>query len=94
MNHIVKFIPKYFAEAVSGLKNFTIRKNDRNYKVGDTITACEWNGSGYTKREAMFLITYVLSDYPEGLKEGYCILGILPCSLLKNKSEVKECQEI
>ncbi|NEN86934.1 DUF3850 domain-containing protein [Paenibacillus elgii] len=31
--HEVKTLPKYFDAATTGLKRFTIRKNDRGYQV-------------------------------------------------------------
>ena len=37
MEHILKIWPEYFILIASGEKNFELRKNDRNYKAGDTL---------------------------------------------------------
>lgn len=35
--HELKILPKYFSEVYSGNKTFEVRKNDRNFKVGDML---------------------------------------------------------
>lgn len=76
--HELKIMPQYFEEVVSGRKCFELRKNDRDYKVGDQIKLLEYENGEYTGREAgLYLIRYILKDCPEyGLKKGYCILGL------------------
>lgn len=37
--HRVKIFPSYFEAQVNNSKNFEIRKNDRNYQVGDLLLA-------------------------------------------------------
>ena len=37
MTHHVKITPIHYEEIANGRKNFEIRFNDRNYKVGDII---------------------------------------------------------
>ena len=72
--HEVKTLPQYFEPAATGIKKFTIRKNDRNYQVGDTLLKREWHpGAGYTGREAAFEITYI-TGY--GQPPGQVVLGI------------------
>lgn len=84
--HDLKTLPKFFRSSLYGIKNFTIRKNDRDFKVGDYIKKIEvdvdrdgFGVSEYyrTGRTVLFKITYVLThdDFPEGLKEGYVIIG-------------------
>ncbi|MFB0841812.1 DUF3850 domain-containing protein [Paenibacillus oleatilyticus] len=72
--HEVKTLPQYFEPAATGIKKFTIRKNDRNYQVGDTLLKREWHsGAGYTGREAVFTITYI-TEY--GQQPGFVVMGI------------------
>lgn len=33
--HKLKILPEYYNAQIEGKKNFEIRKNDRNYQVGD-----------------------------------------------------------
>jgi len=72
--HDLKILPKYF---VSG-KNFELRKNDRDYKVGDIVVLREWSEeSGYTGRYSIHVIQYILESAKEyGLADGYCILAL------------------
>ena len=37
MAHELKTYPKYFQETIEGNKPFEIRKNDRNFQVGDVL---------------------------------------------------------
>lgn len=76
--HELKISPKYFEDVKANKKNFELRKDDRNYQVGDLITLKEYENGEYTGREIKNIpIGYILRDVPEyGLKEGYCILGM------------------
>jgi hypothetical protein len=46
--HELKSWPEYFQATKSGVKTFDIRKNDRDYKVGDILILKEWKPSGYS----------------------------------------------
>ena len=37
MLHELKISPEYYDAVVNGIKPFEIRKNDRNYSVGDAL---------------------------------------------------------
>lgn len=80
MEHKLKIIPKYFKEIVDGNKNFEVRKNDRNYKIGDTLILKEYDPikKNFTGNYAKTTVMYILKDkdFPIGIKEGYCIMGI------------------
>lgn len=62
IEHTIKCIPPYFDHIESGLKTFELRRNDRDYQVGDTLRLVEyrpdWNN--YTGRELRRRVTYVL----------------------------------
>lgn len=77
MKHYIKILPKYYEAVRTDKKKFELRKNDRDYKVGDEIHLEEWDPSElYTGRSIMKVITYVLKNCEEfGLKDGYCIIG-------------------
>lgn len=81
MIHELKIFPEYFNKVISGEKTFEIRKNDRNFLVGDYIALNEFTReSGYTGRSALYCITYVTGGgCPVSLPEEYVILGIHPC---------------
>ena len=59
--HELKILPEYFEAVKNKSKKFEVRKNDRDFKVGDTIMLLEWNGE-YTGRFLIAQITYILND--------------------------------
>lgn len=75
VEHDVKTESKYFKDSKSGIKPFELRKNDRDYKVGDFMKMREYKNGEWTGDIIRKEITYVLENY-EGLKPGYCILGV------------------
>lgn len=88
MIHELKTWPIYFQAIIREGKNFELRKNDRDFKVGDHVRLMEYmpSGSGcyssnsvgfYTGAHVLLRIAYVLKGCPElGLKEGHCILAL------------------
>ncbi len=91
MEHDLKTWMPYFEEVKSGRKQFELRKNDRGYKIGDTLLLREYNLLGvnnvtqeiegeYTGRRIDVKVTYILNYEPMknnfGLEKGYCIMGI------------------
>ena len=75
MIHELKILPEYFDAVRDGRKKFEIRKNDRDFKIGDTLILKEWTGE-YTDRQIEATVTYILSNWPTGLKSSYCVMSI------------------
>ena len=77
MTHELKILPQYYEEVKAGNKNFELRRNDRDYKKGDTIRLKAWNGENYLDKAPLErTIKYILADCCEyGLMDGYVILG-------------------
>lgn len=75
--HILKILPKYYEEVASLNKKFELRKDDRDYNVGDFLILKEFDDGKFTGREfGCVQISYILRDCPQyGLAEGYCIIG-------------------
>lgn len=72
--HELKDWPEYFEPLARGLKTFEIRRNDRQFKVGDEVRLIEKElGSDPTGREARFVISY-LTDFQQ--QSGYVVLGL------------------
>lgn len=76
MRHELKCWPVFFQSVADRVKNFELRKNDRNFKVGDIIVLMEyepirerWTGRSRTRKVKSILQNFY------GLKKGYCILG-------------------
>lgn len=82
--HIVKSWPHQFRAILDERKTAELRKNDRNYKVGDCLLLREWNPSRqlYTGRSAKVEITHKLDKdnvcavSREALLPEYAILSI------------------
>ena len=75
--HELKIKDKYYEDIACGYKKAELRKNDRDYQVGDLIQFIpETINEKYWKYD-LYEITHVLKDVPEyGLADGYCILSI------------------
>lgn len=72
--HNLKIKPQYFKDVVSGIKTFEVRKNDRNFKVGDLMVLETYDNEKFTGSFVNTEITYMLDD-PKYCKKGYVILG-------------------
>lgn len=74
--HYLKILPEYFWAVIQGSKPFEVRKNDRDYQVGDLLELQEWTPeTQYTGNRTSVGVTYILSD-PEYVKPGYVIMGL------------------
>ena len=75
--HELKIKDEYFKEVLRENKTFELRKNDRDYQVGDLIHFVDIDGNPSYNEKLVFQITYILKDVPEyGLDKDYCILAI------------------
>lgn len=72
--HFLKTEQPFFDALLEERKTFEIRKNDRSFNPGDVLVLREYP---YTKRWIIAEIFYVLESKDfEGIKEGYCVLGL------------------
>ena len=77
MTHRVKIWPKFYDEVAGGMKPFELRKDDRNYAVGDELRLEEYDPEMkiYTGRTVTAKVIYKLERMP-GLEDGYCVLAL------------------
>lgn len=76
--HNIKLNIKYCDAVYHRDKKFEIRKNDRNYQVGDFIKFIPVNENGeahHPIETKIYQITYILDDF-EGLSEGFIAFTI------------------
>ena len=73
--HYLKIEPQYYKEVFLGHKTFEIRKNDRDFKVGDDVILQEYISSKreYTGNQLAREITYI-TDYAQ--HEDYVVFSI------------------
>lgn len=85
MNHELKTDPQVFQALVEGKKTYELRKDDRGFAVGDTLTLRETKHTGaemaagapleYTGRFDRRIVTHILRGPIYGLMEGWAILS-------------------
>lgn len=83
MHHELKILPPYFEAVIDGRKTFEIRKDDRGFQSGDTVTLREYDPGNkgyyrseeemYTKRKYNATIGYV-SAYEQ--KPGWVVFSL------------------
>jgi hypothetical protein len=76
--HKLKTWPLYFAAIVSGAKTFEVRKNDREFLVGDSLFLMEFcpKDESYTGRQWVVIITYIFKGGAFGVDSSFSVLGI------------------
>lgn len=85
--HELKILHEYLVDVDLGKKTFELRKNDRDYQVGDLIRFIDIREDDSTANKSriepnidentLYRITYVLKDVDQyGLDRDYCILAI------------------
>lgn len=79
--HDLKCWPEFFAAVRDGFKPFEVRKNDRDFRVGDTLRLWEFDPKLdiHTGMYCHRLVTYALAGGQFGVEEGHVVLG-LTCS--------------
>lgn len=75
--HYLKTWTPFFKDIKNGIKNFEVRKNDRDYEVGDTLILEEFEPTTekYTGAWIPKEIIYKLDD-TRFVKENFIILGL------------------
>ncbi|AXX04532.1 DUF3850 domain-containing protein [Cronobacter sakazakii] len=70
MTHNLKIWPEHYSAVCAGLKRAELRKNDRDYRVGDTLDLCEWDkdDESFTGNYISVTVTHVadVSDWMPG----------------------------
>ncbi len=79
--HFIKTWPAYFERVLEGQKAFEVRKNDRDYQVGD-ILVLEWfdpelQPTRHQRPDRLFReVTYILHGGQFGIEHGYCVMQL------------------
>lgn len=84
MRHELKIKQCFLCHILEGKKTFEVRKNDRDFQVGDTINFLPLEDENYDAYKIIspipeFRINYVLSDFG-GLQQNHVCVAITPIS--------------
>lgn len=67
---------EYFKGIRAGAVQFTVRKNDRVFRLGDTVMFQEWDGKKTTgENHESGIITSITTGGKYGIEENYVVLG-------------------
>lgn len=66
-----------YTKITIGARTFIVVKNNRDFEVGDQILFDDLDGWDFEDWRFNFIITHILKGTGKnGIKKGYCILGI------------------
>jgi len=85
--HYLKTVQPFFSQVKSGTKTFELRRNDRDFQVGDEVYLQEYDlsNNSFSGQEVKAFITYVLKDWA-GLEDGFCVFAFeVTQPILSNK---------
>jgi len=76
--HYLKTVQPFFSDVKNGTKTFELRRNDRNFQVGDVVCLLEYDAESQSLsgNQVNVRITYLLQDWP-GLAVGFCIFSFV-----------------
>jgi hypothetical protein len=76
--HQLKTWPKYFDAVARGEKRFEVRRDDRDFEVGDIVTLQRFDPkkNAFTGAEMNFQIGYILRGSVFGIEAGHCVFGL------------------
>ncbi|MCR1915449.1 DUF3850 domain-containing protein [Lactobacillus johnsonii] len=99
MMHELKILPEYFRAQATGVKTFEIRKNDRNFKVGDDLWLREYDSKSkkYTGNGLLDDLAYDVktkADYNFHVILSALRQGVFWSTLseLDEKDQAKQCE--
>lgn len=77
MNHILKIKEIYYNHILSGEKTWELRRNDRDFKIGDTLEFVIVENDIIIKASAeRFEVVYLFYPDELGIMIDYCIMTI------------------
>ena len=78
MVHDLKILSPFFNAICEGVKTFEIRKNDRNFNVGDILHLKEYcpKTKTYSDYHVNVKVIYITVGASFGLEKGFVVMGI------------------
>lgn len=79
--HNLKILQSNFEDVISSRMSFQLRKDDRCYRVGDTLALEEIDSDGcYTGRVQVAKVNHILKE-DAGIRSGFVLLNIQKLAL-------------
>lgn len=78
MIHDLKTWPREFEAVLAGLKKHEVRRDDRDFQIGDELRLREWRpeNRAYTEREVLVRVTWKTVGGSWNVEPGFCVLSI------------------
>jgi len=90
--HDLKCWPEFFHAIKQGRKSFDLRKNDRQFQVGDILLLREWipQTEVYTGDKLQREVIYILRGPFGGIAADYCVMALAPTPSTESRDSVLE----
>lgn len=77
-HHELKTWTEFLEPIARGWKTFEVRKNDRDFKEGDTLMLMGWDKDRgiYTDQDIHCLVHFCLYGPAFGIEDGYVVMSI------------------
>lgn len=72
--HELKLQQPFFDDVYYNRKDFEVRKNDRDFKIGDRLKLIEYPSDN--PKYVLMDIKYILEGGQHGIESGYVVLGL------------------
>lgn len=83
--HKLKLQQPFFDDVFYNRKEFEVRKNDRDFKIGDRLQLLEVVEEGNPQRFVLKDIKYILNGGQYGIDKDYIVLGLCEANILANR---------
>ena len=84
--HELKLQQPFFDDVFFNRKDFEVRKNDRDFKIGDRLKLVEYPSD--KPRFVLKDIKYILQGGQYGIEKGYVVLGLKDVPFSQPLSEI------
>lgn len=82
--HNLKIAPEFYEAVIAGDKTFEIRKNDRNFQVGDRIIMAEYMNGEYTTSPSVSAHIGYITDYAQ--RDGFVVFSFYDMQVIEGDS--------
>ena len=73
--HELKLLTEYYNRILMGQKTFEIRRNDRDFQVGDVLVLREFSGEEYLDSQPIRAEVTYITNYEQ--KPDYVVMGFI-----------------